>query len=70
MLSISDSRLLAFERTSCDGEQRVVVLANLSNQQVILPLPNGPGERLDLLSGERTHGSTCTLGAYQAAWLV
>ena len=70
MLSISDSRLLAFERTSCDGEQKVIVLANFSNQQIVLPLPSAPSERFDLLSGDRIHGSTCTLNAYQVVWLV
>ena len=70
MLSIADPRLIAFERTSCDGEQKVIVLANFSNQQIILPLPSAPRERLDLLSGQRTHGSTCTLDAYQVVWLV
>ena len=70
MLSISDSRLIAFERTSCDGEQKVIVLANFSNQQIVLPLPSAPSERFDLLSGDRIHGSTCTLNAYQVVWLV
>ena len=70
MLSISDSRLIAFERKSCDGEQTVIVLANFSNQQIVLPLPFAPSERFDLLSGDRIHGSTCTLNAYQVVWLV
>ena len=70
MLSISDSRLIAFERTSCDGEQNIIVLANFSNQQVVIPLRSTPGERIDLLSGDRIHGSSCTLNAYQIVWLV
>ena len=70
MLSIADPRLIAFERTSCDGEQKVIVLANFSNQQIVLPLPSASSERLDLLSGERTHGSIFTLDAYQVVWLV
>ncbi len=70
MLSISDSRLIAFERASCDGEQKVTVLANFSNQQIVLPLPSASSERIDLLSGDRIHGSICTLNAYQVVWLV
>ena len=70
MLNITDPRVLGFQRTSPDGQQRVVVLANFSHQNVMIPLPSGLGERLDLLSDERTNGSTYQLDAYRVAWLV
>ena len=70
MLNIADPRVLGFQRTSPDGQQRVVVLANFSHQNVMIPLPSGVGDRLDLLSDERTNGSTYQLDAYRVAWLV
>ena len=70
MLNIADPRVLGFQRTSPDGQHRVVVLANFSQQNVMVPLPSGLGERLDLLSDERTNGSTYQLDAYRVAWLV
>ena len=70
MLPITDHRILGFERTSPDTTQRVAVLANFSNQDVVVPLPSEIGERLDLLSAKRTTGTTYQLDAYQVAWLV
>lgn len=70
MLNIADPRVLGFQRTSPDGQQHVVVLANFSHQNVMIPLPSGVGDRLDLLSDERTNGSTYQLDAYRVAWLV
>ncbi len=70
MLPITDHRVLGFERTSPDTTQRVAVLANFSNQDVVIPLPSEIGERLDLLSTKRTTGTTYQLDAYQVAWLV
>ena len=70
ILSLTDHRILGFERTSPDEKQRVIVLVNFSNQKVIVPLSSEFGECIDLLSNQRMTGATYQLDAYQVAWLA
>ena len=67
---LNDQRVLGFERISPDGTERIMILANVSNQDILVPLPTGTGERRDLLSGERTTGLSYPLGPYEIAWLA
>ena len=70
MIHCTDRRVLGFERISPDGSQTVIVLANFSNQEIVLPLPAKTGERHDLLSAKKTTGTTYRLGAYEVSWLA
>ena len=70
VLPLNDQRVLGFERISPDGTERIMILANVSEQDILVPLPVGTGERRDLLSGKRTTGSSYPLDPYEIAWLA
>jgi len=63
--------LLAFQRMSLDGKQKILVLANFAPQAESVELaPLGLAAKgLDLLSGASPTGGTFQLAPYQVAWL-
>ncbi len=67
----SHSTLLAFLRRSPDATQQILVLANVSDQD--LPVDLSPWSHLspgpDLLTGDQPLHDTFLLGPYQVAWL-
>ena len=69
ILPLQDPRILGFERTSPDKSEQIFVLANFSEDEVLVPLSSGTTELRDLLSGKRTTGSHYQLAAYEIAWL-
>jgi len=64
--------VIAFARTSLDGRQRILVLANTADRAVRVALPpvgDGALDR-DLLSGRPVGRGDYELGAYETAWLA
>ena len=72
VLDITNGAVLGFRRSSTDGRQSILVLANLSGatQQVELAAPDDREYRRDLLTGNPPEGDGgICLGPYQVAWL-
>ena len=63
--------LVALLRTSLDGRQKILVLANLGRRRQTVELPSAalPARSIDLLSEQPIEG-TITLAPYQVAWLA
>ncbi|MHC4400995.1 MAG: alpha-amylase family glycosyl hydrolase [Planctomycetota bacterium] len=63
--------LIAFERSSRDGSQRILVLANVGEEPVSVdPAASGSGLQQNLLTGEPVPRGTYEIGPYEIAWLA
>lgn len=69
VIDFGDS-IFALERTSPDGELRVLCLHNITSAPQQVWLPDEWGLAFDLLAGRKVEpGAPFSLGPYQAAWL-
>lgn len=71
VLDAGHPSVVAFERISLDGRQRILVLANAGNESVRVDLGRlgGADAGKDLLSGKTAGGATYDLGPHEIAWL-
>ena len=72
VLDTPHKSLVAFTRTSTDGDQQILVAANTAKQPVTLDLSDYPDVRAarDLLSGKVADAGTFEIGGHDIAWLV
>ena len=72
-VDVGSPAVIAFLRSSCDGQQRILAVTNVTSQSATLRISNcvdSPGGR-DLLSGSNTEvcGGDLTLQPFATAWL-
>lgn len=72
VLDLGGDEVIAFARTSQDGNERIVVLSNVADHSVTVDLSTigGLATSRDLLSGKSTQGTQYELEPYATAWLV
>ncbi len=72
VLETGHPSLIGLTRSSADGEQRILVLANVGPQPVQVDLPRLAGGEVgrELLSGQGVSGGAYELDAHDIAWLV
>ena len=65
LIDLGDPAILAFERTSCDGNQRILCITNLAGDSRTVDIQQAG---TDLLSQDEVAGST-NLDPYQTMWV-
>ena len=72
MIDTADPSVIGFERTSPDGEQSLLVLANMSGRCVSVALPESctRSGQSNLLSTKSVVDGQILLDAFEIAWLV